>query len=155
MGIIKIIQLCILTVDCHRILRQIIRSDTEEINHLRQFVADHHCCRCFNHNSLFRNLIWNSLFCQFVFYFFYNFLDFGNFLFRCNHWIHHRQVPIYRCAKKCTKLCFEDFRLFQADTDGTISHCRVFFFTQSKIIHLFICSNVQCTDNHFLSRHCL
>ena len=40
--IVEIIQLLILTINRQGILRQVIRSDAEEIHHFRQTVADHH-----------------------------------------------------------------------------------------------------------------
>ena len=153
MWIIELIQFFILAVNCQCILGQIIRSDTEEIYHLCQFVTDDRCCRSLNHDSLFRNLILNLLCFQLFFYFCYDLINFLYFFCRSNHRIHDRKISINGCTEKCTKLSFEDFRLSQTNTDRTVSHSRIIFITKIEIIYLFISSDIQRTDNNLLTCH--
>ena len=49
--IIKHIQVLVLTIDCKCILGQIVCSDAEEINELRQFIRDHDCRRSLDHDA--------------------------------------------------------------------------------------------------------
>ena len=51
------------------------------------------------------------------------------------------------------KLCFENLWLLQTNTDRTVAHCRIFFFTKVKIIYLFVRTNVKGTDDHFFACH--
>ena len=53
MGVIKLVKLCILPVDRERILCQVVGSNTEKVNLFCQFICDHHCCRCLDHNAKF------------------------------------------------------------------------------------------------------
>ena len=81
-----------------------------------------------------------------------------NLLHLCHgndHRIHDTDISIIACTKDRAKLCLEDFRLCQADTDCTIAHCRVIFLIQIEIIHLFVGTDIQCTDNDFLACHIL
>ena len=50
--VVKQLQLLVLPVCCQRILCQIIRSDTEEIDFTCKLVTDHDCRRGFDHNAL-------------------------------------------------------------------------------------------------------
>ena len=153
MWVIKLVEFFILTVNRQSILCQIVGSDTEEINHLCKSVTDDRCCRGFDHDSLFRNLILNFLRFQFSFHFCNDLVDTFYFFCRSDHRIHDRKISIYSGTKKCTKLCLKNLRLFQTDTDRTVTHCRVVFISEVKIIYLLVSSNIQCTDDHFLSCH--
>ena len=151
--IIELIQLLILTVNSQCILCQIVGTDTEEIYHFCKSVTDDRCCRSFNHNSLLRNLVLNLLCFQLLFNLCHDLIDFLYFLSGSDHGIHNRQISIYCCSQKSTKLCLEDFRLLQADTDCTITHSRIIFISQIKVIYLLVCSDIQCTDDHLLACH--
>ena len=41
----------------------------------------------------------------------------------------------------------------KADTDRTISHCRIFFFIQIEIINLLVCTDIKSTDNNLSACH--
>jgi len=76
MGIIKLIQLRILPVDCQRVLGQIIGSDTEEIHLFCQFLAHHNRCRSLDHDTLLRIAEFQLLCGQFVLHFFHSLIRF-------------------------------------------------------------------------------
>ena len=130
MRIIECIQFFILTVNCKCILCKIVCSNTEEINQFCKFITNHYCSRCFNHNSLFYILVWNLTITQFLLYFLYNFLNLLHFFYRCNHWIHNCNLSIIGGSENRTKLSFKNFCLSQANTNCTITKCRIFFFSK-------------------------
>ena len=155
MGIKKIIQLFILPVRSKCVLNQIIGTDAEKIHQLCQFVAYHHRCRCFNHDPLLRKHAGNLCPFQFFLYFSHNDCNLLYLFHRSDHGIHNRKIAEYCRTKQRTKLCFKNIRLLQADTDGAIAKSRIFLFSQMKIIHLLICTDVQCPDDNLFSGHCL
>ena len=143
MRIIKILQLLILPVNSQCILCQIICSDTEEINFFRQFTAYHNCCRCLNHNSKFYIFPKSCSFCaKFCFDFLDDFFDFLYFCYRNNHREHNRYLSISGCTIERTKLCFKNLRSCQANSDCTISKCRIILFIKFKIIYLLVSSDI-------------
>ena len=153
MRIIEFIQFFILTVDGKRVLGQIVCTDTEEVNHFSKSVTDDRCRRSLNHDSLLRNLVLDFLLFEFCLYLSYDLIDFLNFLCRGDHRIHDGEISVNSCTEKCAKLCFENIFLRQADTDRTISQCRVILIAQVEVIHLFVSTDIQSTDDNLLSCH--
>ena len=153
MRIIKCIQLRILPVDGQCVLGQIVSTDTEEIHFLRQLCTHHDSSRCLDHNTLLRFSESHTLFCQFLFYLRHNFFDPVDFFHADDHGIHNGDITKCAGAEQCTELCLEDLRSGQTDTDGAASHGRIFLRLHFEVIALLVCTDVQCTDDHRLSRH--
>ena len=155
MGIINVVKLWILPVDRQCILCQIIRSDREEIHFLCQFFGHHDGCRSLDHNTKLDILVRNLFLIQFFFHFLDDLL-YGLYLCdRNDHREHDGDGSVIACPIQCTKLCLEYLAAVQADTDRTVTHCRIIFFVESEIIHLLIRTDIECTDDDFLSCHCL
>ena len=156
MGIIDIIQLCILTVNSQCILGQIIGSDTEEINLFCKKITDHNSCRSLDHDTLLHVITERDpLFLKLCFYFCYNSLDLLHLSYRDDHRIHDGNISEHACAEKCSQLCLKYFRTVQTDTDRTISHCRVFLMRHIEIIDLLVRSDIQSTNDNFFAGHIL
>ena len=153
MGIVKLIQLRILPVDCQRVLGQIIGSDTEEIHLFCQFLAHHNCCRSLDHDTLLRIAEFQLLCGQFCLHFFHDLFDPFHFPQACDHRIHDCQIAVGTRTEQRTKLCFEDFRTGQADPDRTIPQRRILLFIHLEILTLLVCPDIQCTDDHPFSCH--
>ena len=111
MSIIKFIQFLILTVNGQCILCQVIGSYTEEIYQLCKFITDHNSRGGLDHNSLFRNLVRNTVTVQLCLYRIYDFVNLLHLFHRNDHRIHHGKISKYRCPKQSAKLCAENFRL--------------------------------------------
>ena len=154
MGIIKRFQLLILTVDRQCILCQVICSDTKEIHFFCKVTTYHDCCRCLDHNTKFNILAEiNSFFPKFLLYFLNNLFDLLYFIYRYDHWEHDCNLTVSRCTIQRTELCLKNLLSCQADTNRTISKCRIFFFIQSEIIYLLVGSYIKRTDNDTFSCH--
>ena len=155
MRIVNIVKLWILPVDCQCILCQIIRSDREEIHFLCQFFGHHDGCRSLDHNTKLDILVRNLFLIQFFFHFLDDLL-YGLYLCdRNDHREHDGDGSVIACPIQCTKLCLEYLAAVKADTDRTVTHCRIIFFVESEIIHLLVRTDIECTDDDFLSCHCL
>ena len=153
MCIIELIQFWILTVDCQCILGQVVCSNTEEINLLGKLFTDHDSRRCLDHDTDFNIFEWNSGLSKFFFYFFQNLFNLPYFINRNNHREHDGNISVCARPQQCSELCFKYFFSRQTDTDCAVSESRIFLFIQFKIIHLFVSTDIQCPDNHFLSGH--
>jgi len=156
MWIIELIQRKVLTVNRQRILCQIICSNTEEINFFCKKITDHNCSRCLDHYTLLYVIFKrNALLCQLFLNLCNNSLDLFYFCYRDDHRIHNGDISEHTCSEQCTKLCLKYFRSVQADTDCTITHCRILLVCHIKVINLLVCADIQCTDDYFLSCHIL
>ena len=82
-----------------------------------------------------------------------NLFNFMDFFQRSNHRIHDSQISKRAGAVNGAKLRFKHFTPLQADTNSSVSHCRIFFVRQIHVFRLLICSDIQCTDNHKLLPH--
>ena len=142
MGIIKAVKLWILTVNRKCVLCQVICANGEEINLLCQKIRDHDCCRCLDHNSQFTVLKWDSLCGQFCFHLRNDLFDTFHLFHRNDHREHNGDRSVIACTVNCTELRLENFRSVKADSDCTVSHCRIFFFLHMEIVHLLIGSNI-------------
>ena len=152
--IVEGIQLLVLTVDCQRVLGQIIGPYAEEIHFFCKLTAHHNGSRCLNHDSQFhilteRDLCLTKLFFDLL----DDHLDLLHFFYRNDHREHNGDLSVSRCPVQGTKLGLEDLRSCQADTDCPVSQCRVLFFVKSKVIHLLVCSDIQGTDNDLFACH--
>ena len=151
--IVKCIQLRVLTVNCQRILGQVVRSDAEKVHFFRQIPAYHDCRRGFNHNALLRVAKLEILCSQLRLDLLDNLRDRLDLPDTCDHRIHNLEIAIGTCPKQRAKLCLENLRSCQADTDRPAAHRRIFLFFQLKIIALLVRADVQRADNDRFARH--
>ena len=156
MRVIERIQLGVLTVNRQSVLGQVIRSHTEEIHFLRQLTADHDRSRCLDHNAELNLIsVWDSLTLQLFLHFRDDRFDLVDLIYRNDHREHDGYITIHRRAVQCAKLCLEDLRSCQADTDRTVTKRRVLLFVKSEVIHLLVSTNVKRTDDNLLACHIL
>ena len=153
MWIIESVQSVVLPVDSQRILCQIIRADTEEINMLRQLLTHHDSRRSLDHNSLFRNCVRNLFFLQLLSHLSHDFLNIQHFLHGNDHRIHNSQCSVFCRPEKCSQLRLKDLRLLQTDPDRAVSHGRIIFLAQSEVIYIFVRTDIKGTDDDLFPCH--
>ena len=156
MRVIELIEFGILAVDSQCILSQIVRSDAEEINFLRQFAADHNGRRGLDHDAQFHILFIRDAFALQLFFHLANDLfDLLHFFYRDDHREHNGNVSEYRRTVEGAKLCLEDLRPCQADPDRAVTERRVLLFVKPEIIYLLVRSDIEGTDDDLLAGHAL
>ncbi len=148
MGIEEGIELGLLTVDGQGVLRQVIRTDAEEVYFFSQFFTHDGSGRRFDHDADFHVLIiGNAFFIQFLTDFIEDFFAPLYFPDGNDHREHDGNLAISRSAQEGAELRLEEVDAGQADADSPHAHSRVFFRVELEVVDFLIGADIQGTDD--------
>ena len=146
--IVQVRNLRVAAVNCQRVLNQVVRADTEEVDVFGKR-GSHDCRRrSFNHDADLHAVgILFAFVNEFGFRVFDELFRGKEFLHVDDHREHNRGFTVNAGAENRLQLRHEQIFALQADTNCAVAEERVFFLADLDVRKRFVAADIHCADN--------